>query len=120
MRSYQIGRWGENLAKEFIENQGYSIIDHNVYTSHGELDIIAQKGEEIVFFEVKTRTSQKFGFPEEAVTKQKMQHLIDSALTFLQNYPHLNVQWRIDVITVEGSPKSSSIPEINWYKNAVQ
>lgn len=120
MRKQQIGRWGEDLAKKLLESHGYGIIDSNVYTSYGELDIVAYKDNEIVFVEVKTRTTRTFGFPEDAITNQKIKHLIESAQAFLQKNPDLDHYWRIDVITVEGSPENTSSPKINWYKNAVQ
>jgi putative endonuclease len=120
MRKQQIGRWGEDLAKKFLESHGYEILDRNIYTSYGELDIIAQKDDEIVIVEVKTRTTKTFGFPEDAITNQKIQHLIESAQTYLQKEPDVDHHWRIDVITVEGSPENTSSPKINWFQNAVQ
>ncbi|MCJ7623929.1 MAG: YraN family protein [Anaerolineaceae bacterium] len=108
------------MARKFLESNGYKIIDSNVYTPYGELDIIASRDEEIVFVEVKTRTTITFGFPEDAITNQKIQHIIESAQAFLQENPDFDQQWRIDVIAIEGSPENKSSPKINWYQNAVQ
>lgn len=64
----RIGKIGEKLAAEYLEKHGYEIITTNFYTKRGEIDIIARKDNEIVFVEVKTRSSDSFGKPVEAVT----------------------------------------------------
>ena len=78
-RNRNIGKWGEDLAAAYLEGKGYLILDRNVYTSYGEIDIITLQDYEdekyLVFIEVKTRTTLEFGNPEDAITHQKQEHL---------------------------------------------
>ena len=74
-----LGKRGEELAVHFLQNLGYVIIASNWQQHKFEIDIIAQDNNEIVFVEVKTRTSDFFGNPEEAVTLSKQKHLIEGA-----------------------------------------
>ncbi|MBD3285946.1 YraN family protein, partial [candidate division WOR-3 bacterium] len=79
MNRQALGKHGEDAAAEFLRKQGYEIITRNFYTRWGELDIIARDGEEIVFVEVKTRTSISFARPEEGVDLRKQDHLRKTA-----------------------------------------
>ena len=95
-----VGNWGEKKAEEFLIKSDYLILDRNVRTTHGEIDIVAEKNGIITFVEVKTRTNDKFGNPEDAVDKKKKTKLIESALAFMQDHPELEDTWQIDVIAV--------------------
>ncbi len=101
----KLGRWGEAQAVSYLEKKGYCILDRNVYTPYGELDIIAAAGDpartRVFFVEVKTRTSHAFGFPEEAVDERKMEHILSAASHYLQDHPELGEHWQVDVIAVE-------------------
>ena len=122
MRNKEIGRWGEEIAASYLTRKGYSIIDRNFYTSEGEIDLIALQVDNneriLIFVEVKTRTSEKYGYPEEAITKKKWNHLIKAIERYLQNQPDHEESWQIDVIAilrlVEGQP-----PEIEHFENIV-
>jgi len=76
MNNKEVGNWGEEIAAVYLERNGYSIIDRNFYTPEGEIDLIALREEKeeriLIFVEVKTRTSEKYGYPEEAFTRKKM------------------------------------------------
>ena len=61
----RLGAWGESVAAHSLEAQGYRILDRNWRCARGEIDLIAQAGAELVFVEVKTRTGQHLGSPEE-------------------------------------------------------
>ena len=113
-----LGRWGEKAAEQFLAKEGYEILDRNARTQYGEIDLVARKNEEIVFVEVKSRSSTEFGFPEEAVTALKQQHLRDAAETYLQAHPELSGDWRIDVISVHRVRGGS--PEFMHFENAVE
>lgn len=119
MRSHAIGKWGENLAYKYLEAQGYGIRDCNWRSSFGELDLVALDGNVIVFVEVKTRTSSAYGEPEEALTKAKQRHLIESSLAYLQEHKISDQDWRIDVIAIEAKP-SGQIIRFDHYKNALE
>ena len=118
-RNIALGRWGESIASEYLLEKGYTIIERNHRTEYGEIDLIAEYDGVIIFVEVKTRTGKKFGNPEEAITRQKTVHMIDSAQAFLQEHPQFAQEWRIDVIAIYQN-KSSDSSEISHFENAVQ
>ena len=71
VRKKVLGRRGEKLAEEYLKAQGYKILHKNYRTPFGEADLIAEDGDEVVFAEVKTRTSDEYGTPAEAVVAAK-------------------------------------------------
>ncbi len=118
MKTYrqQLGAWGEAVAAERISAAGYTLIGQNVRTPYGEIDLIAQQGQTMVFFEVKTRSTDEFGNPEEAVHTKKVEHLVSAALYFIQQHPHFSGDWRIDLIAIRGKLGQTK-PEIEWFEN---
>ncbi|MDT8412610.1 MAG: YraN family protein [Vicingaceae bacterium] len=95
----ELGKQGEEKALIFLLKQGYKIVATNWHEHKFEIDIIALNNNEIVFVEVKTRATDFFGSPEEAVTTAKQQHLINGANYYLeQNEIDLNA--RFDVIAI--------------------
>ena len=118
MERQALGRWGENLAADFLIRKGYEIIVRNTRTTYGEIDIIAQNRETLVFVEVKTRATDTYGPPEASVTPKKREHLIASAQAYLQASPDPVKNWRIDVISIRKF-RSASQPEIIHFENAI-
>jgi putative endonuclease len=118
MDNKKLGRWGEIKAKEYLEEKGIGILGINQRTHYGELDIIGQDKGQVVFFEVKTRRTNSFGFGEESVSWAKQEHLVNSAEEYMQNHLDLGEDWRIDVVVIDGGPKDSEVT-IRWFKNAV-
>jgi len=106
-----IGQSGEDLAENFLKNLGYQILAKNYRTQLGEIDIIAQEKNELVIVEVKTRKTSDFGYPEEFVTKSKIQKIKKATLDFLGKNPHKF--WRIDIISITYQPKI----KIEHFKN---
>ena len=96
-----LGRAGELKAEEFLKKKGFKILKTNYKTHCGEIDIIALDGECLVFVEVKTRSSEEFGLPSEAVTIKKQEKYFKVALEFLQREKKLDSQCRFDVIEIE-------------------
>jgi archaeal holliday junction resolvase (hjc) len=94
------GNTGENLATDYLEKQGYTILERNFYCKQGEIDIIAKDKNEIVFIEVKSRSNKLFGIPSEAVTKQKIKHLFRTARYFLYKNKMINEYIRFDVVEI--------------------
>lgn len=90
---------GETIAAKFLNKNGYDIIALNYRCRYGEVDIIAQKDEYIVFSEVKTRSENSLGEPCQAVTKQKQRKIISAASLYLAA-SGTNLQPRFDVIEV--------------------
>ena len=117
MINYNAGRYGENLAVEFLTKRGYKIIERNFRIRGGEIDIIAQDGNTLVYVEVKTRTTNQFGLPQEAVTYKKIRFLKRAAKFYRNNRPTLNLPQleRIDVVAINlTNPK----PQLLLIKNA--
>jgi putative endonuclease len=102
-----IGQGGERWARKYLEGAGLTILDANWRSPEGEIDIVALDGDIVVFIEVKTRRSTRFGTPEESVTRQKRTRLQRTALAYLQAHQRLDSPWRIDVIAVRGDPQRS-------------
>jgi putative endonuclease len=109
-RHNQIGSWGENLACETLIADGCAIVDRNWRSGHYEVDIIAMKGNRIIFVEVKTRTNP-LDDPVADVTRQKMRRIVCSANAYVQMYniPH-EIQY--DIIAITGNPHDYKIEHI--------
>ena len=114
----QRGDIGEKLARQHLQRLGYKILETNLRSREGEIDIIAQDKEELVFVEVRTRASDEFGTPEESVTPAKKEKLISLALAYLQTHPHLPSLWRIDVVAVE-LDREGKASRIELIQNAI-
>ena len=112
-----LGRLGERLAEKYLIAQGYTILERNVRSRYGELDLIASDKGMLVFVEVKTRSSFAFGYPEAAVTQQKQNHILEAASYYLMEHPKLCGDWRVDVIAIR--TKKNSPPEITHFENAI-
>ncbi len=110
-----LGRWGETQAAEFLAKKGYRLLERNVRTEYGEIDLLLQSEEILVFVEVKTRRSQRYGQPESAITASKLRHMIDSAQAYLQEHPQFTQDWRIDVVSVH--VKSGNAPHFTHFEN---
>jgi putative endonuclease len=111
----RIGKWGEDTAVEHLTKRGYEIIARNARTPYGEIDILAQQGDVTIFVEVKTRTSNKMGLPEESITPRKREHMLAAADHYAAE--HAIDHWQIDVIAIEGKPGSE--PKITYFENAI-
>jgi len=114
-----LGKYGENLAAEYLEKHGYRIIDRNFKARYGELDIITTKDNQLIFVEVKTRIGKKFGTPEESVTKRKIQEVVATAAYYYLLHPSLPTSHRIDVIAIQLFP-DKTIQDLRHIKNITQ
>lgn len=118
----QFGNVGEELAAEFLQSQGMTILASQYKKSFGEIDLIAQDGDEVVFVEVKARATSTYGYPEDSVTREKIGHILRVGQKYLQEKQRTESPWRIDILAIEyhqGSPKIShlkniDIPESFW------
>ena len=115
-RNQTLGRWGEETAARYLTARGYRILERNLRTPYGEIDLVARQGGQLVFVEVKTRTSHAFGYPEEAVTRRKQAHLLAAARHYLQDHPEQFADWRVDVVAVY-RPAADLPPEITHFEN---
>lgn len=99
-KRHETGKDGEELAYEFLAKNNYKIITRNFRCKIGEIDIIAEDGDELVFIEVKTRKQRDYGLPAEAVDKRKKKHIFYVAEYFLMINHIENIFCRFDVIEV--------------------
>jgi len=95
-----LGNKGEEIAAEFLLNKGYQIIEKNYFSRYGEIDLVAQDSDSIVFVEVKTRRNQSFGDPEDSVTPTKLERIHKAGLMWLQAHPQSPEDWRIEVVSI--------------------
>jgi putative endonuclease len=96
-----LGKKGEDIAAAFLEKKGYNILFRNYKCSFGEIDIIAKHKKTLSFIEVKTRSTKKYGLPQEAVTPAKQAKISRVALEFVQRYKMENRAARFDVVSVQ-------------------
>lgn len=118
-----LGRLGEDLAADFLAGLGYRIVARNWRTRAGELDIVAQDGDWLVFVEVRARRAGRqgappaLGTPEESVTPRKQLQLVSLADAYLFAMPWQG-SWRIDVIALE-LRADGSVARLNHLRDAV-
>ncbi|MBE3559834.1 MAG: YraN family protein [Ktedonobacteraceae bacterium] len=113
-----LGRTGERLAAAILAEKGYRILQCNFRCVYGEVDLVAEDGQDLVFVEVKTRRGQLYGLPEEAVTSRKQQKIIQVALYYLDLHTCTERSWRVDVVAVQMSSRGK-LEEIRVYKHAI-
>lgn len=93
-------RLGEKIASEFLAKKGYKIIERNFRKGYGEIDIIAIFDNTLIFVEVKTRTTDKFGTPFEQIAYFKLKALERTAQFYKKLHPKLPEALRIDAVAV--------------------
>ncbi|GHO45438.1 UPF0102 protein [Ktedonospora formicarum] len=113
----KLGSLGESLAASRLQARGYYIVERNFRCPYGEIDLVAEEGEDLVFVEVKTRRGTAYGLPEEAVDWRKQRKLIQVAYYYLNQYSCSERSWRIDVVAIEMN--SGQPVDIRIYKHAV-
>lgn len=97
------GNRGEDMSVKWLLEKGFTVIERNWRFKHLEVDVIASKGNKLHFFEIKTRTTDKYGHPEESIGKKKMQHMRKAA----EEYQYQHPQWiflQIDVLAIKMYP----------------
>ena len=97
----ELGAKGEEVAVSYLKSRGYRIVERNYRIRFGEIDIIAEQGDDLVFIEVKTRSGILFGSPFESVTKQKQKQLSKVALEYISKQGFHDRPARFDVVGIE-------------------
>jgi putative endonuclease len=111
----ELGKLGEQIAYDFLIDEGYKILDRNWFFQKAEIDIVAQKESgTLVIVEVKTRTSNFVGSPEEFVTKKKIKLLVMAANEYVIS-KKMNVEVRFDIIAIV---KNSKYQHVDHIENA--
>lgn len=123
-RPKTLGERGENTAARFLRRRGYKIVARSARINprrrnSGEIDIVAVDGQQIVFVEVKTRSSHAKGHPAEAVDQEKQRRLTQSALSFLKRNDLLENSSRFDVVAITW-PANVRRPTIEHFQNAFE
>ena len=112
------GKWGEEIALEYLKNKGYTIAATGFRSRFGEIDIIAKSKEYLIFVEVKTRKSSTFAHAREFVSRDKQRKMISTANYWLMKHP-TKLQPRFDVIEIYAKQGELTVfPEINHIENA--
>lgn len=106
------------MAAEALISQGYCILERNFRCRYGEIDLIAEDRQDLVFVEVKTRRGTAYGLPEEAITARKRQKIIEVATYYLDLHSCFDRSWRVDVVAVQLSV-GGKLEEIRFYQHAV-
>ena len=105
--------WAETLAKIYLLNQGYDLLAENYSVRGGELDLIMQQGETIVFVEVRQRKSARYGSAAASITPQKLVRLRKTALHFLvATFARDDLPVRFDAILVEGTQERYTLEHL--------
>lgn len=117
MTNQSLGKYGEQLAVQYLQSKGYRIIARNLRNKLGEIDLVAKDGAVICFVEVKTRKSLQFGAPYEAVGRHKQYKMAQLAMAYLNDQTTLTtVPARFDVVSIYKTPAGA--PQIEHFPDA--
>jgi len=111
----KVGKRGEKEAEVYIKEKGYSVLEKNYKNKYGEIDLVAQKDGELIFIEVRSKTENDFGMPEETVKEKKRKKLRQNATAYT-TFKNYEGPYRIDLICLVFS-KDESILRITHHKN---
>jgi len=112
----RLGESGEELAFHELTARGYVILETRYRKRHGEIDIIAQEGETIVFVEVRVKTSAEFGTAAESVTRAKQRQVVAMAIDYIARHGLHNRPCRFDVVAIDTDESGS--PALTLYRSA--
>ncbi len=107
----EYGKEAEETAKEYLEQQGYRILARNYRFDNAEIDLICTDGHINIFVEVKARKNAHYGYPEDAVTDTKEQHLLRAAGQFIEEND-LHGEYRFDIISITGQGEHKQVRHI--------
>ena len=112
------GQEGEKAAVKFLKKRGYRIVEKNYRHKAGEIDIIAEQDQVLVFVEVKSRADNEMGEPLEAVTPHKQRKIGQVAKGFMAQHRIENRDCRFDVVGIKGNPNQPKTWEIELVQDA--
>ena len=101
MSKQDVGKLCEKKAADFLKKKGYRVRETNYRCRTGEIDIVAQDKDQLVFVEVRARTVPGLVSPEESISTAKQQKMISAGLTYLQTHKDLPGGWRFDVVAMD-------------------
>jgi len=115
-----LAKTGEDEAADFLRKSGYRILARNYRTKLGEVDIIASEKGVLCFVEVKARSSQRYGYPQEAVSGFKKRQIAKTALIYLKENKLLDRRSRFDVVSVLFGQGAPAEPKVELIKDAFE
>lgn len=120
LTTYQVGQINETISSRYLISQGLRYITQNFHSRQGEIDLIMQDQETLVFIEVKYRRNNSFGGAIAAISDKKKLKIRQTATFYLQKHglSAYNTPCRFDVVTLQGNNDNHSTPLITWLKNA--
>jgi putative endonuclease len=119
VRRRKLGNFGERVAASHLEAKGYRILERNYSTREGEIDLIASRGPQLVFVEVRSRRGRNMGGPEESITGRKSSHIRAVAAAYNQEHPDAPEDQRIDVVVIELDAKGR-VMRVEQIENAIE
>lgn len=118
-RSQLLGAAGERIASRYLEQHGYEMVDRNVRRLEGEIDLVALKGDTLVFVEVKLRTSRKMGAAVQQISAVKGAKLRNLAEAYAADHPEYPANCRIDLVAIELTV-GGDVGQLNHIENAIE
>jgi|TARA_B110000090_G_scaffold96908_1_gene109179 putative endonuclease len=120
LTTYEVGQINENISSQYLTRQGLRYITQNFHSRLGEIDLIMQEQDTLVFIEVKYRTNTNFGGAISAISSKKIEKIHKTAKYYLQQHGlnAYNTPCRFDVVALQGNKDNHSMPLITWLKNA--
>jgi putative endonuclease len=112
----RLGDWGETVAAQHLEENGWTILHRKFRSGRKEVDLVARRGGVVVFVEVKTRTTDRFGHPFEAVGVRKQQEIEEVARSWIREFGNGTLTYRFDAIAI--LPGESGVPSVEHLEDA--
>lgn len=116
-KKHWLGKKGEDIAVEYLEEKGYQILERNWRLKKAEIDIICTKDNTLIFVEVKTKSYQYFGKPEESITQRKEELWVFGAFEYAHRHQHEG-EIRFDIISILWGKNTR--PEINHFQDVIE
>ncbi len=107
----ELGKEGEQIAANYLAKKGYEILEQNWHYNHKEIDLIAKKDDLLIIAEIKTRSTEEWEHPQEAITSSKIRFLVDATEAYIIDND-LDLEVRFDVISVIPEKKNWNIDHI--------
>jgi putative endonuclease len=118
-QNFEVGRYGEDIARKYLTQKGYKIITSNFKTKFGEIDLVAVKNKILVFVEVKLKIGDDFGTPEEMINQNKIMQVQNTATSFIIQNPEIEKSvegQRIDAVCIV-LDEEKQVKSLNHYEN---
>ena len=116
---HSLGKRGEDYAAQYLIDHGYALRARNWRCPVGEIDLVTEMNDRLIFVEVRTRRGDRLGTPEESITPAKRAKLIAAAQTYLDEHGQTDRDWRIDVVAIEVGARGE-VQRCTLIENAIE